>query len=595
MNILTRTLTYLIILFSLLLSSCGTWLSQDDKSSSASIADPAEVAKRLERQGHYQESAHEYLRLAAQMRPPTQQGYQLSAVKAFLQANMLAEAKTELARLDVEQSYGLTIPIELVRARIDLTEQRVDDALQRLDQIDPNQLPTPTQLEYQQLHAQVTAAKGNTLKAVRSWIAADKLAKTDPYLLSNNHQQLWRALLSYPQPELEQVQQNQGDVFSGWIALALLMKTTSSEYLGHALNNWRLRFPNHPASQDIVPTLVQQAGQMPAQPKQIALLLPLSGKFGAWAKAIRNGFTTIAQTEDLSNRPHITVHDVNVDNLLETYQQVVAEGAEFVVGPLEKNGLEILASSHPQLPIPTLGLNHLETSTMTGNLYQFSLSPEDEAKAVAIRAWEDGYRTALALVPEGDWGKRLLTAFQTVWEQQGGKVVVEQSYGNDFESATTQLRQETQQGEVIFLIAFPQLARQIVPLLGNQLPIYSTSHIYTGAPDSRLDNVLNGVIFADMPWILSPDAKAKQLQTSLQQSQPDEIRKWSRLHALGVDAYKLLSHLHSLNPLQPLQWQGQTGHLILNHNGKIHRDQLYWAQFVKGIPQLRNQVKLTPQ
>ena len=34
-------------------------------------------------QGSYLESAQEYLRIAAQMRPPTQQGYQLSAVKAF--------------------------------------------------------------------------------------------------------------------------------------------------------------------------------------------------------------------------------------------------------------------------------------------------------------------------------------------------------------------------------------------------------------------------------------------------------------------------------------------------------------------------------
>jgi hypothetical protein len=595
-----HTSTYLIVLFALLLSSCGTWLPKhNEPTTSQLVSDPAEKAKQLEIQGYYPESAQEYLRIAAQMRPPTQQGYQLSAIKAFVQANMIAEAKAELARLDMKQSYGLEIPLELVRIKIDLAEHQIEPASQRLKGIDPNTLPLPLQLEYKQLYAQIEMATGDTLGAVHQWIEVDKLAQADPNLLRKNHQQLWRTLLSYPLNDLKQIEQSPGDIFSGWVALSLLVNTTPQGYLQAALNNWQLRFPNHPANQDIIPTLlVPPTNQILAQSqplKQVALLLPLSGKFGDWAEAIKNGFITAAEADNLANRPQINIHDVNSRNILESYDKVVKAGAEFVVGPLEKQDLEMLADrKKPQLPVPTLGLNHLETSITTGNLYQFSLSPEDEAQVVAIRAASDGHRSALVFVPEGDWGKRLLTAFQTEWEKRGGKIVREQSYGNNFEGAVGELRQNLNQGDMLFLVAFPPLARQILPLLNadsaQRLPIYSTSHIYAGIPDPERDKNLNGVKFVDMPWILVPDSKAQQLHSLLQAGWPNEkIEKLSRLHALGVDAYELLSRLRSLNSQTSFQWPGQTGHLSLSQDGKIHRDQLQWAYFVKGVPQLLNE------
>lgn len=596
-----HTSTYVIVWFVLLLlSSCGTWLPKSNEpTSSQLISDPAAKAKELERQGYYSESAQEYLRIAAQMRPPTQQGYQLSAVKAFVQANMLTEAQAELARLDIKQSYGLEIPIELVRIKIDLAENQVEQASQRLMDIAPHNLPLPLQLEYKQLYAQIELAKGNTLAAVRQWTEVDKLAQTDSYLLKKNHQQLWRTLLSYPLNDLKQVEQVPGDTFSGWIALALVVNTTPQSYLSPALNNWQLRFPNHPANQNVIPTLlVPPANQIPNQTqpvKQVALLLPLSGKFGESAEAVKNGFITAAEADNLANRPQISIHDVNSDNILESYDKAVQAGAEFIVGPLEKTDLEIIADHNkPQLPVPTLGLNHLETPIVTGNLYQFSLSPEDEAQIAAIRAAKDGHRTALALVPEGDWGNRLLIAFQTEWEQQGGKVVSEQNYGSNFEAAITQLHQDFSQGDMLFLVAFPPLARQILPLLNidaeQHLPIYSTSHIYAKTPNPQRDQELNGVKFVDMPWILVPDNQAKQLQSILQPNwSREKIGKLSRLQALGVDAYELISQLRSLNPHKPFQWSGQTGHLFLSQNGKIHRDQLQWAHFVEGVPQLLNE------
>src|SRR6185312_14430903 len=52
--------------------------------------------------------------------------------------------------------------------------------------------------------------------------------------------------------------------------------------------------------------------------------------------------------------------------------------------------------------------------------YQYALSPEDEARLAARRILEDGHRHGVAIVPTGDWGTRVLTAFKQELEAGGG-------------------------------------------------------------------------------------------------------------------------------------------------------------------------------
>jgi hypothetical protein len=587
-----RTLTYLFILFSLL-SGCGKPLvvkvDEPVPATEPVIVDPAETAKQLEKQGHYQQAAEEYLRVAAQTTPPTKQGHQLSAIRAFLKGNQLAKAKAELANLNVKQSYGIEIPLELVRAKIDIAEKHVKQAERRLNGINSATLPEPLQLEYKQLHAQVLFVKGEVLNAVHEWIALDNLSKSEPKVLKDNHQHLWKGLSTLSPNKLKKVKQEQGDIFSGWVALALLTKTSHQAYLQQGINHWQLRFPIHPATTNIIPSLVQNVDKTLATPTRVTLLLPsFDSKFGKYAQALENGvFTAAAQN---NNRIKVTARYVNEDNVLAIYKSAVKEGTDFVIGPLMKSTIAALADSQSQLPIPTLALNHLGKPINTGNLYQFGLLPEDEAKELAIRAWADGHRVALVLIPEGEWGKRVSKAFEKVWEKQGGKIVATHVYGSDFEFSILQvLRQKNvKTANMVFMGAFPITAptirKMFVSILNDRLPIYSTSHIYGGAPNARVDKKLNGVMFVDMPWVLAPNENAKKLQTILQESwSRDDISKFKRLYALGIDAYTLLSQLQQLtrNP-----WQGQTGLLSVDNRGVIHRNKLLWARFVEGKPQL---------
>src|SRR5690606_7382825 len=105
------------------------------------------------------------------------------------------------------------------------------------------------------------------------------------------------------------------------------------------------------------------------------------------------------------------------------------EGAAFIVGPLL--GPEV-GRIVPQTGfVPTLALNYTDVDTsLTADFWQFALSPEDETRAIARRAFADGARTAVALVPfdSSGWGLRLLNSFRTEFEALGGRVLGYETY-----------------------------------------------------------------------------------------------------------------------------------------------------------------------
>lgn len=591
-----RTFIYLLILSHALIGCSLS--SRPDPTTHQLTQNPAELALSLEEQGNYQQAAHEYLRLAKLKTPPTRQGYQLSAIKALLKGGFLAEAKAELAKLNVDQSFGLEVPIKLVRAQIALAEHQPDDALQYLEEIDVNKLPASLRAEYHRQHAQVLEIKGDALNAVRERVRLERLSAVDP---KTNHQAIWKNLSTLSPAALKEHLTDEEHTFAGWVALALLRHIVHPKQLPQAVSDWQRRFPDHPATQDIAQELAQNNLANPSKNKQIVLLLPVTeSRFWPQAEAIREGFLAATYTEPEPTRPQVVIHHVDTDNVLEVYQTAVKAGADYVVGPLEKGPLTVLSNSYPQLPVPTLGLNYLQESTAPGNLYQLGLSPEDEANEVAQRALADGYRSAIALVPEGEWGERILSAFRTTWEKQGGQVTLALGYGDDYRTKVDQALQKSHTSDMAFMVVFPSIARQLRPFfnlhLSNTFPIYSTSHIYAGTPQPELDKDVDGVMFVDMPWVLAPDSQALQIQAELRRAWPEQLEQFKRLYALGMDAYTLLPRLYTLNkPQAALTWQGQTGRLSIDATGTLHRDNLVWARFINGEPRLVAAGKPLPQ
>ena len=135
------------------------------------------------------------------------------------------------------------------------------------------------------------------------------------------------------------------------------------------------------------------------------------------------------------------------------------------------------------------------------------------------------------------------------------------------------------------MAAFPRQARLLRPQLrfhyASSLPVYATSHVFTGKRDRYTDRDMDGIVFCDTPWTL--DRSAVPLKRQINALWPEQMRDYTRFYALGIDAYNLIPQLDYLRMFRHERINGMTGILSLNEDQHIFRT-LKWAQFDKGLP-----------
>lgn len=358
------------------------------------------------------------------------------------------------------------------------------------------------------------------------------------------------------------------------------------------------------------PSQVSQIDQSTtSELKKVTLLLPMSGKLSSSGEAIRNGFLE-AYKESLQhgqNNIIITVVDTNSGDIKELYKKAIGDGAEFIVGPLTKSEVENIATIVTPT-VPTLALNTTDnySHNKTPNLYQYGLSSRDEAAQIVQKAWSQNLRQALIIAPNNVRGQSLATTLNDAWRYFGGTVKSAVMYTN-MANANQKLREtlninidknpshhtkfEPYSGndiDVVFLIASPEQGRQINPLikfyLNPNIPVYSTSEIYSGMEQANLDMDLEGVNFCDMPWVLQANNLPEPL-LSLQDNLKGlpGYKNYSRLYALGIDAYYLMINFKQLSSDSSISFSGSTGLLNIDQYQHVYRS-LNFSQIVNGVP-----------
>jgi outer membrane PBP1 activator LpoA protein len=328
-------------------------------------------------------------------------------------------------------------------------------------------------------------------------------------------------------------------------------------------------------------------------PTSIALLLPLQGPFGSIGQAVKQGF--LASTHEYGDQPHIIFVDTTQEPSIQAaYSKAIDQKAQFVVGPLFKSQVQTLAGL--QLSTPVLALNYLTADINTPpELYQFGLSPLDEARQASLKAWQNGRRSALIMTSSGTWGSQISQTFADQWTNLGGKVVDRLALSQDTSALTRQIRaflhfkpphDRRTDFDVIFLASNPQIGRQLKPLLkffyAGDIPVYATASIYSGLANSRrLDNDLDGVIFCSAPWTIGKRATLSSIYEQLQACDPESFRRNRNYYALGVDAFHIVQQLPNLNQSLSQPLLGATGQLTLNNQHRIVRE-LICSQFRRG-------------
>jgi outer membrane PBP1 activator LpoA protein len=352
---------------------------------------------------------------------------------------------------------------------------------------------------------------------------------------------------------------------------------------------------------------------------QIALLLPLTGRQSASALAVRDGFLSAYYSLPAADRPGLHIYDTTQMSIAAALNQATGDGAGLIVGPLTREEVAAAAAYSGPRP-PLLTLNAVTGTASAGNaLYQFALSPEEEARQVARRVVADGNRAGVALVPASDWGRRVLAAFTQELNAAGGQLLDSASYDagstdyaaaisqvlriNESESRNKRLEsvlgtrltfQPRRRGDVTFIFSAGQsqqerlLRPQLKFYFAGDVPTYATADAFE--PNVNANQDLDGLIFPDAPWMLG-GALVDSVRDAANAAWPTGGPKRNILFAFGFDAARLATALRSM-PAQSgnatsLSIDGLTGHLTIAADGHVLRD-LMWAQIRDGEPWLLN-------
>jgi hypothetical protein len=294
----------------------------------------------------------------------------------------------------------------------------------------------------------------------------------------------------------------------------------------------------------------------------IALLLPVqSDIFGPAADAVQQGFFAAAKYSKRQILPVRVYSDFDENfSVVAAYRQALANGAVAVVGPLTRNGVSALAARQ-NIPVPTLALNIVD-GQFAPQLYFFGMAVEAEARQVAQLAKRRGLHQAIIITTRTPLSERLQTAFENEWtgtaDDLDRGILREIEYDGD-PSVLTDIADITD--TMVFLATDAEKARLINPYLPNKIPVYATSQVFTGNDNALGNYDLNGVHFVDMPWLLQPDHPAVMIYPRID---PPLSASHERLYALGIDSFRLIELMLSVNPKSALPLDGVTGQIRLN-------------------------------
>ncbi|MDF2445013.1 MAG: hypothetical protein K0S46_249 [Moraxellaceae bacterium] len=287
----------------------------------------------------------------------------------------------------------------------------------------------------------------------------------------------------------------------------------------------------------------------------IALLLPQSGRLAKAAEAIRDGFLAAYYQDAGSQAEPPTLHFYDSDSgpILALVQKAKADGAQIVVGPLDRERLDVLAKE-ASLPLPVLALNSAERTTE--GLFQFALAPEDEILRLVEWMRQQDIKKPLLLASADEASQRHLRIFQSLWSGSTGPqlpvTTLDPARKGGITVTIRDLVKDTRKNDALFL-ATPSLARQVQPALTyyhSSLPLYSLASAWDPTADASGQRDLDGLRICDLPWMVSQAEDAAQETLYATLGRPGG--GFDRLHAFGADAWTLVRQWDTLQESFPL-------------------------------------------
>lgn len=571
----------LVVVLNLLLSACASGPRKEP------VADNQRIEKALSvyQQGRYFEAV-DLLRGLWQQDPSHVELYE-ALLDTYFQLGELPMIWS------LQQRHQLSSPkIDIINAEVAHISDSCQENLTALRQVDDLALDMQWRQRLYRIRSICLSAAGEDLAAVIDRIRlADMSAPEQQWMVYDD------IVADLSAIKTSDLIMRIGDfqdepLIEGWLEAAYLNFGSDGESTQLFLQDW----PNHPAGRYFY------GFQGDQHMRKIAVLLPLSGRFAGAGLAVQKGMLTAA-ADDFEQSHQLLFFDTGSagENIAGAWFSAQAANVDMVIGPLDKASIEQLSQFSPP-SVPVMLLNQSEQ-----DFYQFTLSPENEAIQVAQRMWQDGLRRVLIFAPSGDWGQRMSQAFANAFVGLGGQILNNQYFNQSERDYSAVLRQQlglvesqlraknlqsflkldlqseavvSADIEGIFMPSNPDFARLMVPQLlfnhAGSIPVYATSHIYSGRENKALNKDLSGVIFAVSPIQQPPEQLRETLNFDLHR-----ISDNRELFALGYDALLLVDRLQWMSRVTGGRLQGLTGLLSMGPDHVIHRT-LQWAIFDNG-------------
>ncbi|MFB2781197.1 penicillin-binding protein activator [Shewanella mangrovisoli] len=572
-----------------------------------------------------------YLAQAANSKDPQQRDTNLLlAAHAYINANDYAAAQKLLKSMQpsLTQTPTLVAEHKYLMARVLEHTSTYAEALKTLTYPSTWVLPGWQMAAYHQFRAHLFQLNKQPIEQVR------ELSLLTTYLppaeASEVNNQIWQVL----QPMHEQTLQTfirdaNNPVFAGWLQLAYIAKhyAVDPNQLVRYLGDWQKQNPYHPAAAKLPTDLDRALNAKPFMPKNIAVLLPLTGQRASAANAIRQGILASYLAKP-NEQVAVNFYDT-ANDAVAAYQQAVNAGAEFIIGPLLPNEIDQLlalnntapatstptgtapaAPTAPIAPIPQLFLNQTDKFVSDINKFYFALSPAQEAADAATRMYQDGVTMPLLLASNDAIGKRMAESFIQAWKKKsdtpievyyydGGdkmKTTVQDALGvRDSQARIARIKEllgnsvqadfrSRQDIDAIYMISTPQdltLLKAFIDVnfsvFTQPVPLYTSSRSRIDNESSQTAQDLNNLTMSDAPWLMQNSEENLMVNTL-----------WSgwnngqkRLFVMGYDAMDLISKLAQMRSFTGYQFNGRSGVLSVNPDGVINR-QLSWGRYQRG-------------
>ncbi|WP_394391008.1 penicillin-binding protein activator [Shewanella woodyi] len=582
----------------------------------------------------------DYLNKAASTdNPERRTRYLLLASHAFINegdANAATKTLNSVAK-DLGQNAELLAEHKYLKARVLELTSTYEDALRELEYPSNWKLADWQMVAYYQFKARLYQHIKQPIEQARQ---LSLLTAYLPTAQANEvNDQIWRILQPlHEQTLLDFSQDSQTPIFAGWLQLAYIAKhyaINPNELVQH-LGNWQHANPTHPGAIKLPTDLEKALNAKPYQPKNIAVLLPLSGNRASVANMVKQGIMS-RYLSNPDNQVSINFFDT-AKGAQSAYQAAVSAGAEFIIGPLFQSEVEQLQQATPivsetQVPqgessaietvqtedvkpsftpnmVPQLYLNHVDQFTPNDDTFYFALSPANEASDAADKLYADGIVNPLILASNNGIGKRMAESFNKRWNELTNKdaevhfydagdkmkVTVQKSLGViDSKERIARIKalignkveadfRSRRDIDAIYMISGNRDLPLLKPFIdvnfsvfAEPVPLYASSRSRVEDSSRNTALELNNLNISDIPWLLNDSPEAQQVQSLW----PTWSYGQKRLYIMGYDALELVGKLAQMRALPGYQFSGRSGMLSVAPNGTVNR-QLSWGRYKRG-------------